>query len=131
MAVISIRDTFVRFFGIKRGRFVEFEFGVADPVALVRLFELHSEVLRGRPASDFFVDTDLMPFAVDYLMGVQSRVSETLSDAREFAAEVYLLYVVRGVEMKDRIAELPRGLRGPWEKVYNAYRGFFGGVEYE
>jgi len=31
MAVISIRDTFVRFFGIKRGRFVEFEFGIADP----------------------------------------------------------------------------------------------------
>ncbi len=107
------------------------ELGVADHAALVGLFELYSEIVAGSPGSDFFVDTDLMPFAVDYLLGVQSRVSETLSDAREFAAEVYLLYVVRGLEMKDRIAELPPGLRAPWEKVYEAYRGFFGGVEYE
>ncbi len=107
------------------------ELDAADPVALKGLFELHLEVVRGRPGSDFFADTDLMPFAVDYLLGVQSRVSETLPDAREFAAEVYLLYVVRGLEMKDRIAELPPGLRTPWEKVYEAYRGFFGGVEYE
>ena len=104
---------------------------VADPSAMAEVVDLHREVVKHSPVSDFHTEIELMPFAADYLLGAQSRVDETLSDPREFAAEVYLLYVVRGLEMKDRIAELPGRLREPWEKVYEAYRGLFGGVEYE
>jgi hypothetical protein len=107
------------------------ELAVADPSAMAGLVDLHRKIVKHSPVTDFHTEIELMPFAADYLLGAQSRVDETLSDPREFAAEVYLLYVARGLEMKDRIAELPPGLRAPWEKVYEAYRELFGGVEYE
>ena len=107
------------------------ELAAADPSAMAGLADLHRKIVKHSPVSDFHTEIELMPFAADYLLGAQSRVDETLSDAGEFAAEVYLLYVARGLEMKDRIAELRGALRGPWEKLYEAYRGLFGGVEYE
>jgi len=62
MAVISIRDTFVRFFGIKRGRFVEFEFGVADPdltVELVLPVELLADFIGRQGARVIPCDAEL------------------------------------------------------------------------
>ena len=62
MAVISIRDTFVRFFGIKRGRFVEFEFGIADPdlaVELVLPVELLADFIRRQGARVIPCDAEL------------------------------------------------------------------------
>lgn len=62
MAVISIRDTFVRFFGIRRGRFVEFEFGVADPdlaVELVLPVELLADFIRCQGARVVPCDAEL------------------------------------------------------------------------
>lgn len=62
MAVISIRDTFVRFFGIRRGRFVEFEFGVADPdlvVELVLPVELLTDFIRRQGARVIPCDAEL------------------------------------------------------------------------
>ena len=103
----------------------------ADPPAHAELHRLHGEIVRHSPATEFRTDVDLMPFAVDYLLGAQSRVDETLSDSREFAAEVYLLYVVRGAGLKRRFGELAGGLREPWERIYEVCRGWFGGAEYE
>ena len=42
-----------------------------------------------------------------------------------------MIYVVRGLEMRERIAALPSGLRRAWAEVHEAYRAFFGGLEYE
>jgi hypothetical protein len=107
------------------------ELAVRDPSAMAELVDLYRRIVKHSPVTDFHTEIELMPFAADYLLGAQSRVDETLSDPREFAAEVYLLYVARGLEMKERIAELTPGLRQPWEKVYEAYRALFGGVEYQ
>jgi hypothetical protein len=74
---------------------------------------------------------ELMPFALDFLWGPESRAEETLGDIHEFVAECYLMYVVRGVGLNDQAGALPDGLAGPWTRAYEILRGAFGGVEYE
>lgn len=88
----------------------------------------HAEIIRFPSGGNSLA---LMPFAVDYLLGPASRAEETLGDAREFAAEVYVMYVVRGTDLARRIGSLPPGLAAPWRTVYDVFKRCFGGVEYE
>jgi hypothetical protein len=74
--------------------------------------------------------SDLMPFAVDYLLGPDSRVQECVIDIREFAAEFYLLYVVRGQTLIDAMRAMPAELSAAWLGMYGAMKRSFGGVEY-
>jgi len=69
-------------------------------------------------------------FAVDYLFGVNSRAKNALGNLEEFAAETYLLYVVRGVELKKTIDRLPGEFKKPWKKLYDIFHKSFQ-VEYE
>lgn len=72
----------------------------------------------------------MKPFAIDYLHGLQSRLL-SISNVDEFAAEVYLLYVARGVELKKVIPSLPKEQRKPWQKLYKTFRKSFDSIEYE
>jgi hypothetical protein len=75
-------------------------------------------------------ETSFRPFAVDYLLGPESRLDEA-QGLTEFAAELYLLYVVRGTELRDAIPALPENQRKPWQKLYETFRRSFEGIEYE
>jgi hypothetical protein len=99
-----------------------------EPDLAGQLRACHAEIARLPSGGD---SRALMPFAVDYLMGPASRAEETLGDAREFAAEAYVMYVVRGKDLARRIGSIPPGLEAPWRKVYDALKRCFGGVEYE
>jgi hypothetical protein len=72
----------------------------------------------------------IKPFVIDYLYGSESRLSEIGNYLREFAAEVYLLYVARGVELKKAIPSLPEKQRKPWEKLYDIFKQSFDNIEY-
>ena len=72
-----------------------------------------------------------IPFMIDYLYGTRFRTQECMFDCREFAAEAYLIYVVRGTTLRDSTASLPRRSRKPWQKLYDTFRQSFGGIEYE
>jgi len=106
-------------------RMAETDKGIAD--------KLHGclRALRKRaPASMLDADTRVMPFAVDYLFGPASRVEEVITNVQEFAAEAYLRYVVRGVGLKDAIADMEPALAEPWRTAYEIFKESFGGVEY-
>ncbi len=89
-----------------------------------------SQIRALAPHADREMLAAFVPFALDYLLGPGSRVEECIFEPAEFAAELYLMYVVRGAGLKDRIAELPPELASPWRRLYEAMREGFGGVEY-
>jgi len=74
---------------------------------------------------------EVWPFAVDYLLGRESRVQECLIDTREFCAEFYLTYVVRGRGIRDLLCGAADDVRAAWLDVYDVFRAGFGGVEYD
>jgi len=72
----------------------------------------------------------IKPFVIDYLGGIESRIY-AIKTVDEFAAEVYLLYVARGTELKKVILLLPERLKKPWQKLYDTFKQSFDGIEYE
>jgi len=101
MAAISISDTFVRFFGIKRGRFVEFEFGVADPdlvVELVLPVELLADFIRRQGARVIPCDAQLSAEIAELCW--QFGATDLLGLMPWFTPEAGLVPQAAGAEVK-------------------------------
>lgn len=72
----------------------------------------------------------IKPLLVDYLFGESSRFHIISKEPAEFAAEMYMLYVVRGATLKDLSFCFPENKCKTVNRIYNIYKEVFKGKEY-
>ncbi len=91
-----------------------------------------AECING--TSGLITKEGIAKLGIDYLMGRESRGFETQpfrENVDEFAAEMYLLYVAKGISMKKRFETLSPKKQFAWSSVYSTFRECFGGTEYD
>lgn len=67
---------------------------------------------------------------VDYLLDVESRKAYQRTALNEFLAEMYMIYVSHGEDLRQWASDVGGEGRSACEAIYSIFQGTFGGIEY-